>query len=85
MLALRTVSTGGLSSAPVHPREVFALAIRAAAAAVVVAHNHPSGDPQPSADDRSVTERLRQAGELVGIVTRTNILAALYRAALTYW
>lgn len=67
VLGLRVVSTGSLDMAPVHPREVFAPAIRDGASAVVVAHNHPSGDPQPSREDRMVTDRLRQAGELVGI------------------
>jgi DNA repair protein RadC len=67
LLALRLVSTGGLHWAPVHPREVFGVAMRERAAAVVIGHNHPSGDPTPSEDDRRVTERLRQVGELVGI------------------
>ncbi len=67
ILSLRVVSTGNLQAAPVHPREVFVSAIREAAAAIVVAHNHPSGDPSPSAEDRLVTERLREVGELVGI------------------
>ena len=61
------VSEGSLTAALVHPREVFAPAIRAAAAAVILVHNHPSGDPTPSAEDRAITERLRQVGELVGI------------------
>jgi DNA repair protein RadC len=64
---LQVVSTGGLVGTPVHPREVFGPALRDSAAALVVAHNHPSGDPTPSADDRRVTERLREVGQLVGI------------------
>jgi DNA repair protein RadC len=67
LLSFRIVSTGSLQAAPVHPREVFGPAIREGAAAIVVAHNHPSGDPTPSAEDHAVTERLRQVGELVGI------------------
>jgi DNA repair protein RadC len=67
VLSLQVVSLGCLDSAPVHPREVFSPAIRDGAVAVVVAHNHPSGDPEPSAEDRVVTDRLRQVGELVGI------------------
>jgi len=67
VMGLRLVSTGSLSSAPVHPREVYRPAIREGAAAIVVAHNHPSGEPAPSSMDRQVTERLRQVGELVGI------------------
>jgi len=61
------VSEGSLTAALVHPREVFAPAIRAAAAALVLVHNHPSGDPTPSAEDCAITQRLRQVGELVGI------------------
>ena len=67
VISLRLISTGGLESAPVHPRELFAAAIRESAAAIVVAHNHPSGDPTPSSADRALTERLRQAGVLLGI------------------
>jgi DNA repair protein RadC len=67
LMALHVVSTGGIDSAPVHPREVYSAAIRDGAAAVVVAHNHPSGDASPSPDDRRVTERLREAGVLLGI------------------
>jgi DNA repair protein RadC len=74
ILGLRVVSTGGLAAAPVHPREVFSPAIREGAAAVVVAHNHPSGDPAPSAEDREVTERLRQAGELIGIEVLDHVV-----------
>jgi len=62
-----TVSQGTLTASLVHPREVFRPAIRQAAAAIVLVHNHPSGDPTPSAEDRNVTRRLQDAGELVGI------------------
>ena len=62
-----TVSEGSLTLSIVHPREVFSLAIREAAAAVIFLHNHPSGDPQPSHEDRELTERLVAAGELLGI------------------
>jgi DNA repair protein RadC len=67
VLAVHVISTGSLDGTPVHPREVFSPAIRDGAAAVVVAHNHPSGDPAPSAEDRLVTDRLRDVGRLVGI------------------
>lgn len=67
VLGLHVVSTGGLDGAPVHPREVFGPALRDGAAALVVAHNHPSGDAAPSAEDRGVTARLREVGVLVGI------------------
>jgi DNA repair protein RadC len=61
------VSVGSLTSSIVHPREVFRAAVREAAAAIVCAHNHPSGDPEPSAEDVDVTRRLASAGKLVGI------------------
>jgi DNA repair protein RadC len=61
------ISQGTLTSSPVHPREVFAPAVRHSAAAVVLVHNHPSGDPQPSADDLEITGRLADAGRVVGI------------------
>lgn len=67
ILGLRMVSAGGMLGTVVQPRDVFALAIREGAAALVVAHNHPSGDATPSDDDRRVTERLQAAAELLGV------------------
>jgi DNA repair protein RadC len=67
VLSLQLIGTGSVDAVPVHPREVFSPAIRDGAAALVAAHNHPSGDPTPSAEDRLVTARLQQVGELVGI------------------
>ncbi len=64
---MENISTGELSSAPVHPREVFAPAVRKSAAAVILVHNHPSGDPSPSQEDIRTTERLTEAGRLMGI------------------
>lgn len=61
------VSQGSLSSSIVHPREVFKEAIKESAAAVIFMHNHPSGDPKPSNDDITLTIRLQEVGELVGI------------------
>ncbi len=61
------VSQGTLTSSPVHPREVFGPAMRHGAAALVLVHNHPSGDPSPSADDIEITRRLNDVGDLVGI------------------
>lgn len=61
------VSEGTLTASLVHPREVFRPAIREAAAALILVHNHPSGDPTPSPEDVSLTSRLQAAGELVGI------------------
>jgi len=61
------ISRGTLTWAVVHPREVFGPAIREGAGAVIVAHNHPSGDPIPSAQDIELTKRLQAAGEILGI------------------
>ena len=71
-----TVSRGTLTASLVHPREVFRSALREAAAAVVLIHNHPSGDPSPSPEDRAVTERLIHAGELLGIPVVDHIVIA---------
>ncbi|HEX2056440.1 MAG TPA: DNA repair protein RadC [Nitrospiraceae bacterium] len=62
-----TVSEGTLTHSLVHPREVFQLAIRESAAAVILLHNHPSGDPTPSQEDRLLTSRLIAAGHVLGI------------------
>ena len=61
------VSIGDLSTAPVHPREVFSSAIKRSASAMILVHNHPSGDPTPSGEDLALTERIKRAGELLGI------------------
>jgi DNA repair protein RadC len=62
-----TVSEGSLTLSIVHPREVFTLAVKESAAAVIFLHNHPSGDPSPSQEDRVLTARLVSAGEVLGI------------------
>ena len=62
-----TVSEGSLTLSIVHPREVFTLAVRESAAAVIFLHNHPSGDPTPSQEDRILTARLVSAGDVLGI------------------
>lgn len=61
------VSQGTLTNSLVHPREVFRVAIRHAAQGIVLVHNHPSGDPEPSPDDQDLTRRLSAVGELVGV------------------
>jgi DNA repair protein RadC len=68
------VSAGTLNQSLVHPREAFRGAIVAGAAAIIVCHNHPSGDPTPSREDLSITSRLRQVGELVGIKVLDHII-----------
>lgn len=67
VIAVECVSEGTLTASLVHPREIFKSAIRRSAHAVILAHNHPSGDPTPSREDREVTARLVQAGRLIGI------------------
>ena len=68
------VSIGILDSSLVHPREVFKDAIVASAAAIIVVHNHPSGDPSPSAEDRRITLRLHECGTLLGIELLDHII-----------
>jgi DNA repair protein RadC len=69
-----TISVGTLSASLVHPREVFKPAIRASAASVVLAHNHPSGKVEPSREDREVTERLAGAAEIIGIEVLDHVI-----------
>lgn len=68
------VSQGSLNQSIVHPREVFAPAVRESAAAVIFIHNHPSGDPAPSREDREITRRLKEAGELLGIRVLDHVI-----------
>ncbi len=68
------ISTGTLDSSVAHPREVFRAAAVASASSVVVFHNHPSGDPSPSPEDRLVTQRLALAGEVMGIELLDHII-----------
>jgi len=70
------ISQGTLTASLVHPREVFRPAVRSAAAAIVLVHNHPSGDAAPSAEDLSVTRRLVEAGDVVGIRIVDHVVVA---------
>ncbi len=74
-----TVSEGSLTLSIVHPREVFAAAVRESAAAVIFLHNHPSGDPTPSPEDRQLTERLVAAGHVLGIRVLDHIILGEHR------
>ncbi len=65
--AIRRISEGSLTSAVVHPREVYSPAVALHAASILVVHNHPSGDPYPSSEDRNLTSALESAGEALGI------------------
>jgi DNA repair protein RadC len=68
------VSIGSLSTSVVHPREVFAPAVRDSTAAIIFMHNHPSGDPAPSREDRECTQRLVHAGQILGIRVLDHIV-----------
>lgn len=81
VMAKVRVSEGSLGASIVHPREAFRPAVREAAAAVIFVHNHPSGDPTPSAEDRRITERLRRAGEVMGIPVLDHVVVGRGR----YW
>lgn len=68
------ISEGSLNASIVHPREVFVPVVRESAAAVLFVHNHPSGDPSPSQEDISLTTRLKQAGDLMGVRVLDHII-----------
>lgn len=68
------VSEGSLNQSIVHPREVFSPAVKESAAAMILVHNHPTGDPTPSSEDIAVTRRLREAGEIMGIKVLDHII-----------
>ncbi len=76
LAAVETISIGSLNASLVHPREVFRPAVACAAAAVIVAHNHPSGCVQPSGEDRDLTARLSRCGRLLGIELLDHIIVA---------
>jgi DNA repair protein RadC len=74
LIAVNTVSIGSLTASIVCPREVFRPAVLLPTAAVVLAHNHPSGDPSPSGEDIELTKRLREVGELLGIRVLDHVI-----------
>ena len=74
VIGMNTVAIGSLTAAVMHPREVMKPAILANAAALVLCHNHPSGDPQPSPEDRTLTSRLYKAGQLLGIAVLDHVV-----------
>ncbi len=76
LLRTAIISIGTLDSSHAHPREIFREAASASAAGIVLFHNHPSGDPSPSKDDLSLTRRLVQAGELMGIDVLDHVILA---------
>ena len=76
LIAYHQISRGGINRTVVSPREVFQVALLSHAAAVVVGHNHPSGDPMPSPDDIALTRTLTQAGEIIGIDVLDHVIVA---------
>lgn len=74
LIGINTVSIGSLTASMVHPRETWKPAILSNAAAVIFGHNHPSGDPQPSEEDRVLTKRLVDAGKLLGIQVLDHVI-----------
>ena len=74
IIGVNVVSVGSLTMSIVHPREVFKPAILLNSQAIICAHNHPSGDPSPSPEDRQLTVRLRQAAELLGITLLDHVI-----------
>jgi len=81
LIGCEEVSKGHMSGSLVHPREVYKGAILSSAAAIIIAHNHPSGDPEPSEEDESVTDRLIEAGQLLGIPLLDHIIVG----SGSYW
>lgn len=74
ILSMPTISVGSLTASVVHPREVFREAVQQTAASIILVHNHPSGDPSPSNEDISTTERLVKAGKLMDIPVLDHII-----------
>jgi DNA repair protein RadC len=74
------ITRGTLDSSLVHPREVFRAAIADAAASILLIHNHPSGDPTPSSQDRDITKRLKEVGAIIGINVIDHIVVGQGKA-----
>jgi DNA repair protein RadC len=74
IIAVKTAFVGSLNKSVVHPREIFNFALLSSSASIIVAHNHPSGDVRPSQQDISVTKRLSEVGELIGIELLDHII-----------
>lgn len=71
---ISTVSVGSLNSSIVHPREVFKIAIMSNSASIIVAHNHPSGNAEPSKEDINITKRIKESGKILGIEMIDHII-----------
>nr|WP_285813470.1 DNA repair protein RadC [Adlercreutzia murintestinalis] len=78
LISNTVIFQGTLNQSLVHPREIFAKAIEDRAASIVVAHNHPSGNVEPSDEDVQITEKLREAGQLLGVPVNEHIIVTKY-------
>jgi DNA repair protein RadC len=76
LLAVELISVGSIDRTFMSPREIYRRALLANAAAIIVAHNHPSGDPEPSRDDEAITRRLQRVGELIGVELLDHLVIA---------
>jgi len=76
LIGIHTVSIGTLNASLIHPREVFKVPIISNAASIILGHNHPSGDLEPSKEDLDVTNRLKQAGGLLGIRVLDHVIVS---------
>lgn len=74
IITVEDISIGSLNSSLVHPREVFVRAIRKSSSSIILLHNHPSGNPEPSAEDIKITKRLIEAGKIIGIEVLDHII-----------
>jgi len=74
IISKELISIGNLNSSIVHPREVYKYAIKKSAASVLFIHNHPSGNPDPSKNDKNITKRLTEVGEIIGINVIDHII-----------
>ncbi len=74
IIAVEDISIGSLNSSLVHPREVFVRAIRKSSSSIILLHNHPSGNPEPSTEDIKITKRLIEAGRIIGIEVLDHII-----------
>lgn len=74
LISVEEISVGSLNASIVHPREIFNPAIRKSSASIIMVHNHPSGDPTPSSEDKAITSRIFEAGKLIGIELVDHII-----------
>lgn len=83
-IAFERISVGILTASLIHPREVFRAAVHVGAGSIIVAHNHPSGDPKPSSEDESVTDRLYTVGKLLGIQLLDSLIVCSTREYFSF-